>query len=122
MIEISAIDRFFESHPLQEYYFRFAENERKGACTVAERDARAAVGFMEIPENMSEIFLSAVAEQSIFLLLNPANLTGAADHVAAENSAGSSRSFHSRKNPLCLRAAALLAPLTGRGVISVNRG
>ena len=124
MMDINAIDRFFESHPLKEHYFRFADSDRKGACAVAERDVCAAAGFMEIPQAHGDVFLAAVAEQAVFLLLNPENLTGSCDTLAAENSAGSSRSYRARQNPLCLRAAALIAPLTAAkdAVVNISRG
>ncbi len=124
MTDVSTIDEFFESHPLKEHYFRFAADDRRGACAVAERDVCAAAGLLEIPPDREKMFLPAVAEQCVYLLLNPIQLTGAADILDSESSAGSSRSFRMRKNPLCLRAAALLAPLTGAGggAVTICRG
>lgn len=108
MTNISDLDIFFQNHPLQEQYFQFSAAERAGAAAVAGRDVRAALNYMEIPTDRQDIFTAAVAEQTLFLLLNPEYLTGSA------------------VPPLGPRPAALLKPLHTAPVNSnsftLNRG
>jgi hypothetical protein len=111
MVTINEIDKFFETHPLKTEYFVFSELERAGVILIARRDIQAALDYAEIPEQYQEFFTAAVAEQSIYMLLNPAALTGSRDNIARENSAGNSRSYRESDTPLCVRTAALLAPI-----------
>ena len=111
MTTINDIDNFFNIHPLKEAYFSFNESDRKGAMAVAQRDVMAALNYAEIQNSILETVTAAIAEQSVYLLLNPTVLTGAADIIARENSAGNQRVYRERLTPLCIRAAALLKPL-----------
>ena len=123
-MQLSKVDEFFSAHPLKEQYFNFSGPERAGTAAVALRDVRSALAGYTVKDSEQEFFEAAVAEQTIFLLLNPENLTGSCDALAAESSAGSSRSYRARQNPLCLRAAALIAPLTAAkdAVVNISRG
>lgn len=124
MLNLETIDGYFRRHPLRARYFRFVAADRAGAAAVAERDVSAALDYAPVPEAQAEIFLAATAEQTLFLLLNPARLTGATDGVAAESSAGEHRSYRAASHPLGLRAAALIAPLQrgGNAALKLNRG
>ena len=123
MIDYSTLNARLQEHPLNAACAGFTAAERSGAAAVAERDVLAALDGRAVPEALREQFLSAVVEQCVFLLLNPEQLTGAADGVLAEAAAGTSRRCRERTSPLCLRAAALLAPLTaGEAALKLARG
>ena len=114
-MDLIETDNFFLVHPLKERYFSFGEAERSGIVAVAERDVRAAVAF-HLPETGEEMdfFNAAIAEQTIFLMLNPEYLTGCYTRVNAVDSAGESLRFSDQKSLLGQRAAALLAPLLNK--------
>lgn len=109
---LSEINSFFQSHPLKEQYFSVNENERAGTALVAERDVMAALGHCTIASAQEREFLNAaIAEQTIFLILNPEYLTGAFSHTLSIASGGENRRFASSTSPLGQRAAALIAPI-----------
>ncbi len=109
---ISEINTFFQSHPLKEHYFSVNESERAGTAAVAERDVLAAVSHCTVSSEEDRGFLNAaVAEQTIFLILNPEYLTGCYSHTQSIGSGADSRRFTSSSSPLGQRAAALIAPL-----------
>ena len=123
MLDITIIDRYFQTHPLSASYFGFSADDRRGAAAVAERDASAALDHEPVDEAHREVFAAAVAEQCLHLLLNPEKLTGRNDGVTSESSAGAHRSYREQPSPLCRRAAALLAPLKpAGGTVTINRG
>ena len=107
MVNVSDLDIFFQNHPLQQQYFQFSAAARAGAAAVADRDVEAALEYRDIPEELAAAFTAAVAEQALFLLLNPEYLTGTATP------------------PLGARPQALLKPLLARtraGITRVDRG
>ena len=109
---ISDIDAFFAAHPLGEQFSSFSAGERADAAVVAERDVFAAAGDVDLTVGRRrELYDAAIAEQTIFLLLNPEYLTGRNTRLTAESSAGESRRFSTPDAVLGQRAAALLAPL-----------
>ena len=109
---ISEINSFFQSHPLKEHYFNVNESERAGTAAVAERDVMAAISHCTISTDEERGFLNAaIAEQTIFLILNPEYLTGCYSHASSVGSGGDARKFTSSSSPLGQRAAALIAPL-----------
>ena len=105
------LEKFFQDHPLKKEYFNHSDDERSGTFAVALRDIRALLGDYQPTDDDMEFFRAAVAEQTLFLLLNPEYLTGVYAHTAALTAAGSSRKFSNSDSPLGQRAAALLAPL-----------
>lgn len=112
---LSEVDAFFQKHPLHDSYFKALNDERAGTLAVAERDVLAAVNHCEITTDQERSFLNAaIAEQTIFLLLNPEYLTGIYSHTQSLGSAGESRRFSSSASPLGQRAAALIAPLLAK--------
>lgn len=109
---LTEIDSFFQNHPLKERYFAVLDNERAGTAAVAERDVMAAVSHCEITGTEDREFLNAaIAEQTIFLILNPEYLTGAYTHTQSLSSGGENRRFNTSNSPLGQRAAALISPL-----------
>lgn len=94
MTTVSELDDFFQNHPLQQQYFQFTAAERSGAAAVAGRDVAAALEYRDVPAEKQEFVTAAVAEQALFLLLNPEYLTGTA------------------APPLNVRSQALLKPLS----------
>ena len=112
---LSEINSFFQSHPLKEQFFSVNESERSGMALVAERDVMAAIGNRQIASAQEREFLNAaIAEQTIFLILNPEYLTGTFSHTQSVGSAGENRRFTSSSSPLGQRAAALIAPILAR--------
>ena len=104
-MQLSEVDLFFTEHPLKESYFSFSETERAGTLAVAERDVRAVTAGCSFQGEQLEFFQAAIAEQTIFLLLNPEYLTGTAAPVTGA------------------RTEALLKPLLAfRSQITINRG
>lgn len=116
-MQLQEIDSFFGQHPLKEQYFSAPESERSGCAAVAERDVRAAIAHLpeEITSRYQEFIPAAIAEQTIFLLLNPEYLTGAYTRINSLSSAGNSCRFNGQESPLGQRAAALLSPLFSAG-------
>lgn len=109
-------DEFFREHPLKESYFKYSENERSGILAVAARDIQAAVSGIEPVNGDEKNFIdAAIAEQTIFLMLNPEYLTGKYTRTAAVGSGESMLRFSDQLSPLGQRAAALIAPLLKRG-------
>ena len=106
---LNEIDSFFQNHPLKERYFAILDNERAGTAAVAERDVMAAVSTED-----REFLNAAIAEQTIFLILNPEYLTGAYTHTQSLSSGGENRRFQTSVSPLGQRAAALIAPLLAK--------
>jgi hypothetical protein len=105
-------DDFFRDHPLKEQYFACSETERAGTAAVAERDILAATAHCKIESESDKEFLrAAIAEQTIFLMLNPEYLTGCYTRTASLSSGGGTRRFSDPASPLGQRAAALIAPL-----------
>lgn len=112
---LNEIDSFFQNHPLKERYFAILDNERAGTAAVAERDVMAAVSHCEINGTEDREFLNAaIAEQTIFLILNPEYLIGAYTHTQSLSSGGENRRFQTSVSPLGQRAAALIAPLLAK--------
>ena len=109
--QLSKVDEFFSAHPLKEQYFNFSGPERAGTAAVALRDVRSALAGYTVKDSEQEFFEAAVAEQTIFLLLNPEYLTGAYTRTASLSSAGNSRKFSGQESVLGQRPAALLASL-----------
>ena len=108
----SEIDTFFMNHPLKERFFAFSAEERAGCAAVAERDVLAAVADCTLSGEKQQQFLNAaIAEQTVFLLLNPEYITGTYTRTAALSSGGESRKFSDVLSPLGQRAAALISPL-----------
>ncbi len=106
------IDEFFREHPLKESYFKFSESERSGIAAVAQRDVAAAVANVsEISESKQLLLDAAIAEQTVFLMLNPEYLTGTFTNVSAAGSGDNLRRYSGQSSPLGQRAAALIAPL-----------
>lgn len=120
-MQLTEIDQFFNDHPLKKEYFSAGDSERSGCAAVAERDVLAALGGYE-PEKAieKELFRAAIAEQTIFLLLNPEYLTGAYTRINTLTSAGNTCRFNGQDSPLGQRAAALIAPLTDKKGNSVS--
>ena len=84
----------FDIMPLSEKYFSFAEAERAGCAAVAERDVRAALLDTAVSAEDETMFVNAaIAEQTVFLLLNPEYLTGMYTRISALASAGESKKF-----------------------------
>ena len=110
-MQLSKVDEFFSAHPLKEQYFNFSGTERAGTAAVALRDVRSVLAGYTIKDSEQEFFEAAVAEQTIFLLLNPEYLTGAYTRTTSLSSAGNSRKFSGQESVLGQRTAALLAPL-----------
>lgn len=111
-MNISEIDAFFQEHPLKERYFSVDVSERAGVAAVAQRDVLAAVAGCTVSgEEAVEFLHAAIAEQTIFLMLNPEYLTGCYTAVSTLSSGGVSRKFSGTASPLGQRAAALIAPL-----------
>ena len=111
-MELSEINSFFLNHPLREEYFGFSEAERSGCAAVAERDVTAAAADADLTvAGHQALFDAAVAEQTVFLLLNPEYLTGGRTGVTAVSSGGESRKFSASDSVLGQRAAALIVPL-----------
>ena len=113
-MQLSKVDEFFSAHPLKEQYFNFSGPERAGTAAVALRDVRSALAGYTVKDSEQEFFEAAVAEQTIFLLLNPEYLTGAYTRTASLSSAGNSRKFSGQESVLGQRPAALIAPLLNR--------
>ena len=89
MMTVIEIDNFFLTHPLSEKYFSFSDVERAGCAAVAERDVRAVLLDVEISTDEEAAFVNpAIAEQTVFLLLNPEYLTGIYSRITAVSSAG----------------------------------
>lgn len=110
---LTEIDTFFNNHPLKEKYFSFSESERAGCFAVAERDVTAAAARC-LPLQSDEtqrLFDAAVAEQTVFLMLNPEYLTGNYTRTESISSAGENRRFSEQNSVLGQRTAALLAAL-----------
>ena len=80
---------------------------------LSEIDERAAVAGCVIESDEDQEFLNAaIAEQTIFLMLNPEYLTGRYTGLTAIDSGSESRRFSTRSTvPLGERPAALIAPL-----------
>ena len=118
------IDEFFREHPLKESYFKFSESERSGIAAVAQRDVAAAIANVpEIPENKQLLVNAAIAEQTVFLMLNPEYLTGTYTNISAVGSGDNLRRYSGQSSPLGQRAAALIAPLlNGTAVKSDGSG
>ena len=110
-MQLSIADDFFNDHPLKEHYFSFSEAERAGTLAVAERDILALLAGNRITEAEREFFQAAIAEQSIFLMLNPEYLTGAYTRTVSISSSGYSRKFSGQESVLGQRAATLLNPI-----------
>lgn len=109
------IDEFFREHPLKESYFKFSDAERAGIAAVAERDVTAAVANVpQISAKEQQLVDAAIAEQTVFLMLNPEYLTGIFTRIENIGSAGNSRRFSGQESPLGQRPAALIAPLLER--------
>ena len=105
MTDIRQIDDYFRNHPLQEQYLKFSVSERTGAANVAARDVAAALDNAAVTGTEQDTVSAAIAEQTIFLLLNPEYLTGTAAPVTGA------------------RTEALLKPLlASRSQITINRG
>ena len=114
-MDIIETDAFFQEHPLKERYFSAGESERAGVLAVAERDVRAAVAGCVISGDEDNGFLrAAIAEQMIFLMLNPEYLTGCYTSLSSLASGGENRKFSSTVSPLGQRAAALIAPILAK--------
>lgn len=114
---IIEIDNFFTNHPLAEKYFAFPEADRAGCAAVAQRDVRAALTGCPVSETEeNELVFAAIAEQTIFLLLNPEYLVGSYTHLSAVVSAGESKRFTGSQAVLGQRPAALIAPLLNRKI------
>ena len=110
-MQLTIADEFFNEHPLKEHYFSFSEAERAGTLAVAERDILALLAGSKVTEDEEPFFQAAIAEQSIFLLLNPEYLTGAYTRTVSISSSGHSRKFSGQESVLGQRAAALLTPI-----------
>ena len=112
---ITEINAFFQNHPLKEQYFAANDIVRTGTAAVAERDVLAAVSQCTVSTDEERGFLNAaIAEQTIFLILNPEYLTGCYSHIQSIGSGGESRRFTVNSSPLGQRAAALIAPLLAK--------
>ena len=111
MVSITETDNFFQTHPLREKYLSFTENERLSTLNVAQTDVMTALDTGDIPDKYRNMLISAVAEQTIFLLLNPEYRIGKYDNISSENIAGSRRDFQSNPSLLCRRAAMIIAKL-----------
>ena len=81
------------------------------ALSVAQTDVMTAFDTENIPGEYRQLLISAVAEQTIFLLLNPEYLTGKYDNISSENISGSRRDFQDDPSLLCRRAAMIIAKL-----------
>lgn len=110
---LTETDTFFQNHPLKDKYFSFTDSERSACIAVAERDVTAALGNnLPLKNNaLQELLDAAIAEQTVFLMLNPEYLTGSYTRTSAVTSAGESRRFSGQNSVLGQRAAALLEPL-----------
>ena len=111
MVSITEADNFFQTHPLREKYLSFTDNERSSTLNVAQTDVMTAFDSDDIPEEYRDLLISAVAEQTIFLLLNPEYLTGKYENISSENVSGSRRDFQDDPSLLCRRAAMIIAKL-----------
>lgn len=126
-MQLETIDDFFQDHPLKERYFACSEAERAGTAAVAERDILAATAHCKIESESDKAFLlAAIAEQTVFLMLNPEYLTGCYTRTSSLSSGGGTRRFSDTASPLGQRAAALIAPLLAAAEraekISANSG
>ena len=122
-MQYQEIEKYFENHPLKEKFSSFPDDERRSCVSVAERDILAAIHPVVTQHSEADIFLAAVAEQTLFLLLNPENLTGINSGVSAVSSAGESRKFGQAGAPLLgQRAAGLAGMLSGAPEMKLVRG
>ena len=87
MLTYSEIETVLQLHPLKEQFFKYTADERAGAFAVAERDVHAALDNVTIRDEWREQFRAAVAEQALFLLLNPEYLAGEKNEVMGKRAA-----------------------------------
>lgn len=123
-MQYSEIEKYLENHPLQEKFTSFSEKERCCCIRLAERDILTAI-YPVRPRNSSEdeMFLAAVAEQTLFLLLNPEVITGSNTGISAVSSGSESRKFGPDGAPLLgQRAAAIVENFTGNTAVKIVRG
>ncbi len=84
MINLDAVNAFFNEHLLKMEYFAFDTDSRTAALRMAEADIGSELGRPPAAENFLE--LAAVSEQAIHLLRHPDGDAGS--RLAAENVEG----------------------------------
>lgn len=118
MIDINALNAFFNEHLLKVEYFSFSAEARLAALRMAEHDIAAELGRSPGEDNFLE--LAAVGEQAVHLLRRGAD-TGAPISTEFVEGVGS-RTYHATQFPaIAPRARRYLRALLG-ATVTLTRG
>ena len=119
MIDINALNAFFNEHLLKVEYFSFSAEARLAALRMAENDIASELG--RAPEEEEYLELAAVGEQTVHLLRHGGD--GAGTQLASEKVEGvGSRTYRKSDLPsIAPRARRYLRALLG-ATVPVARG